>query len=63
MPHGPRRKYRKPEEELAELEAEFAEEEKELNAKRNFTRIDFSIVLAMNEWKWPNIIKTYMKSK
>ena len=48
MPHGPRRKYRNPEEELAELEAEFAEEEKELNAKRNFTRIDFSGV--GDEW-------------
>ena len=36
MTHGARRKYPNPEEELAELETEFAEEEKELNAKRNY---------------------------
>ena len=42
MPRNNRKKYRNPEEELAELEAEFAEEEKEKNSKRNFTRIDFS---------------------
>ncbi len=41
-------KYKNPEEELAELEAEFAEEEKAKNAKRNFTRIDFSG--AGDEW-------------
>ena len=35
-----RRKYKKPEEELAELEAEFSKEE-ELN-KKNFKRLDFS---------------------
>ncbi len=34
--------YKSPEEELAELEAEFAEEEKERMSKRNFNRIDFS---------------------
>jgi hypothetical protein len=34
--------YKSPEEELAELEAEFAEEEKERLSKRNFKRIDFS---------------------
>ena len=48
MPRNNRKKYRNPEEELAELEAEFAEEEKEKNAKRNFTRIDFSGV--GDEW-------------
>ena len=42
MPRGGRRKYRNPEEELAELEKEFEEEEKEKNARKNFTRIDFS---------------------
>ena len=35
-------KYKNPEEELAELEAEFAEEEKEMLKKKNYTRIDFS---------------------
>ena len=40
--------YRNPEEELAELEAEFEEEEKKRNSKRNFTRIDFSGV--GDEW-------------
>ena len=34
-----RKIYRDPEEELAELEAEFAEEEKKRNTKRNFIRI------------------------
>ena len=43
-----KRKYRNPEEELAELEKEFEEEEKERNAKRNYTRIDFSGV--GDEW-------------
>ena len=43
-----KKKYRNPEEELAELEAEFAEEEKEMNSKRNFNRIDFSGV--GDEW-------------
>ena len=43
-----KKKYRNPEEELAELEAEFAEEEKEMNAKKNFNRIDFSGV--GDEW-------------
>ena len=44
-----RKIYRNPEEELAELEAEFAEEEKKKNKKRNFTRIDFSDV--GDEWQ------------
>ena len=35
-------KYKNPEDELAELEAEFAEEEKEMLKKKNYTRIDFS---------------------
>ena len=48
MPRGGRRKYRNPEEELAELEKEFEEEEKEKNARKNFTRIDFSGV--GDEW-------------
>ena len=50
MPHNKynKRKYRNPEEELAELEKEFEEEEKERNAKRNYTRIDFSGV--GDEW-------------
>ena len=48
MPKKTKFKYKNPEEELAELEAEFAEEEKEKNAKRNFTRIDFSG--AGDEW-------------
>ena len=43
-----KRKYRNPEEELAELEKDFEEEEKERNAKRNYTRIDFSGV--GDEW-------------
>ena len=43
-----KKKYRNPEEELAELEKEFEEEEKERNAKRNYTRIDFSGV--GDEW-------------
>ena len=34
--------YKSPEEELAELEAEFAEEEKEMLKRKNYTRIDFS---------------------
>jgi len=38
--YGSRRKYKKPEEELAELEAEFSKEE-EIN-KNNFKRLDFS---------------------
>ena len=42
MPRNNRKKYRNPEEELEELDAAFAEEEKEKNSKRNFTRIDFS---------------------
>ena len=37
-----KKKYKNPEEELAELEAEFAEEEKEELKRKNFTRIDFS---------------------
>ena len=41
--------YRNPEEELAELEAEFAEEEKKKKIKRNFVRIDFSDV--GDEWQ------------
>ena len=47
----PRQKkiYRNPEEELAELEAEFAEEEKKKKFKRNFIRIDFSDV--GDEWQ------------
>ena len=47
----PRQKkiYRNPEEELAELEAEFAEEEKKKKVKRNFIRIDFSDV--GDEWQ------------
>ena len=47
----PRQKklYRNPEEELAELEAEFAEEEKKKKIKRNFIRIDFSDV--GDEWQ------------
>ena len=48
MPKKTKFKYKNPEEELAELEAEFAEEEKAKNAKRNFTRIDFSG--AGDEW-------------
>ena len=44
-----RRIYRNPEEELAELEAEFAEEEKKKKTKRNFIRIDFSDV--GDEWQ------------
>ena len=48
MPRGGRRKYRNPEEELAELEKEFEEEEKEKNMRKNFTRIDFSGV--GDEW-------------
>ena len=48
MPRGGRKKYRNPEEELAELEKEFEEEEKEKNARKNFTRIDFSGV--GDEW-------------
>ena len=48
MPRGGRRKYRNPEEELAELEKEFEEEKKEKNARKNFTRIDFSGV--GDEW-------------
>ena len=44
-----RKIYRNPEEELAELEAEFAEEEKKKNKKRNFIRIDFSDV--GDEWQ------------
>ena len=47
----PRQKkiYLNPEEELAELEAEFAEEEKKKKIKRNFIRIDFSDV--GDEWQ------------
>ena len=41
--------YKSPEEELAELEAEFAQEEKEKNDRRNFTRLDFTGV--GDEWK------------
>ena len=41
--------YRNPEEELAELEAEFAEEEKKRKPKRNMIRIDFSDV--GDEWQ------------
>ena len=48
MPRGGRKKYRNPEEELAELEKEFEEEEKEKNMRKNFTRIDFSGV--GDEW-------------
>ena len=48
IPHQ-RRVYRNPEEELAELEAEFAEEEKKKKKKRNFIRIDFSDV--GDEWQ------------
>ena len=48
IPHQ-RRIYRNPEEELAELEAEFAEEEKKKKTKRNFIRIDFSDV--GDEWQ------------
>jgi hypothetical protein len=44
-----RKIYRDPEEELAELEAEFAEEEKKRNTKRNFIRLDFSDV--GDEWQ------------
>ena len=44
-----RKIYRNPEEELAELEAEFAEEENKKNKKRNFIRIDFSDV--GDEWQ------------
>ena len=44
-----RRIYRNPEEELAELEEEFAEEEKKKKTKRNFIRIDFSDV--GDEWQ------------
>ena len=46
----PKRKiYRNPEEELAELEKELAEEEKKKKVKRNFIRIDFSDV--GDEWQ------------
>ena len=46
----PKRKiYRNPEEELAELEKELAEEEKEKKVKRNFIRSDFSDV--GDEWQ------------
>ena len=45
----PKKIYRNPEEELAELEAEFAEEEKKKKVKRNFIRIDFSDV--GDEWQ------------
>ena len=48
MPKNKKQIYKNPEEELAELEAEFAEEEKEKNSKKNFTRIDFSGV--GDEW-------------
>ena len=44
-----RKIYRNPEEELAELEAEFAEEEKKKKQKKNFIRIDFSDV--GDEWQ------------
>ena len=44
-----RKIYRNPEEELAELEAEFAEEEKKNNKNRKFIRIDFSDV--GDEWQ------------
>ena len=44
-----RKIYRNPEEELAELEAEFAEEEKKKKVKKNFIRIDFSDV--GDEWQ------------
>ena len=37
-----KQKYKSPEEELAELEAEYAEEEKEMLKRKNYTRIDFS---------------------
>ena len=37
-----RRVYKKPEEELAELEAELAEEEKKTNANKRYERLDFS---------------------
>ena len=46
MPKNKKQIYKNPEEELAELEAEFAKEEK--NSKKNFTRIDFSGV--GDEW-------------
>ena len=48
MIRNTRVKYINPEEELAKLEAEFAEEEKEKNKNRNYTRIDFSD--AGDEW-------------
>ena len=44
--YGSRRVYKKPEEELAELEAEFAKEEEA--SKKNFKRLDFSD--EGNEW-------------
>ena len=44
-----RKIYRNQEEELAELEAEFAEEEKKRKVKKNFIRIDFSDV--GDEWQ------------
>ena len=37
-----RRVYKKPEEELAELEAELAEEEKKANSNKRYERLDFS---------------------
>ena len=43
-----RRKYKKPEEELAELEAEFAEEEKKNKNNKRYERLDFSDV--GDEW-------------
>ena len=46
MPKNKKQIYKNPEEELAELEAEFAKEEN--NSKKNFTRIDFSGV--GDEW-------------
>ena len=48
MPKTTKNKYLTLEEELHELEKEFQEDEKEKNAKRNFTRIDFSEV--GDEW-------------
>ena len=44
-----RKLYRNPEEELADLEAEFAEEEKKRKTKKNFIRLDFSDV--GDEWQ------------
>ena len=43
-----RRRYKKPEEELAELEAEFAEEEKKNKNNKRYERLDFSDV--GDEW-------------